>query len=87
MKFYDYAKKIMEEKLNSRDNLTKVIEDIRQNGGTIAFYPCNKTTRIILERIKKTSPELLSLILGCFDKAENATTAEGIATYDVKQLA
>ena len=88
MSFYDYAKDIISERIKSRDTLEKVVEKIRvaSASGQIAFYPCSKYTRIILNNIKIHAPEILPRVIGCFDKSDEANTAKGIDVYNIKRL-
>jgi len=88
MDFYDYALNIISQKLKDRNTLQKIINDIRKKStdGLIAFYPCTRLTRVILNRIKETDADLLSKILGCFDRSKEANTVKGIPVYEIKEL-
>ena len=88
MTFYDYAIDIISERLKSRDTLKKVVENIKDASanGRIAFYPCSKYTRIILNDIKMQAPEILPRVIGCFDKSDEANTAKGIDVCNIKRL-
>jgi len=88
MTFYDYAKDIISERLKSRDTLKKVVENIKDvsANGQLAFYPCSKYTRIILNNIKIHAPEILPRVIGCFDNSDEANTAKGIDVYNIKRL-
>lgn len=88
MTFYDYARGIISERLKSRDTLKKVIEKIKgaSANGQIAFYPCGKFTRAILDEIKRQEPELLPRIIGGFDKSHEADLGEDVSIYDIKRL-
>ncbi|KKK48149.1 hypothetical protein LCGC14_3148050, partial [marine sediment metagenome] len=88
MSFYHYAIKIISERLKSVDSLQKVLEkiSIASAKGQIAFYPCGRYTRTILCEIKSRTPELLSKVIGCFDKSSEATMEKGISVYNIRKL-
>lgn len=88
MNFYDYAMGIISERLKSRDTLEKVIEKIREASanGQVAFYPCGRYTRSILDEIKEQAPDLLPKITGGFDKSTDADPGEDVRVYDIRSL-
>ena len=88
MNFYDYAKDIISERLEKRDTLKKVVENIKDASanGRIAFYPCTKYTRIILNNVIIHAPEILPRVIGCFDKSDEANMGKGIDVYSIERL-
>lgn len=85
--YYDYAIDIIAEKIDNRDTIQKIIEDIRAASleGGIAFYPCSKFFRRIIAEIKINAPEIMGKIAGVFDNTRNADSG-GIATYHISEL-
>lgn len=88
MSFYKYAEDIISKSLKSRNTLKKLVEKIRIASlkGQIAFYPCGRYTRIILNEIKNCTPELLPKIIGCFDKSSGAIMQKGMNIYNIRKL-
>ncbi len=88
MNFYDYARGIISERLKSRDTLGKVVEKIKGASANdqIAFYPCGKFTRAILDEIRRREPELLPRIIGGFDKSDEADLGKDVNVYDIRRL-
>lgn len=88
MTFYQLVRQTIAERLKDRDTLPKVIDRIREAAGKgkVAFYPCGRYSRIILQEIKRDYPELLDRIIGCFDKSSDANMEEGIEVFQLGEL-
>ncbi len=88
MTFYELARQTISQRLLNRDTLPKVIDKIRTAAelGKVAFYPCGRYSRIIIEEIKRTHPELLNRIVGCFDKSRDANMEKGVGVYHISDL-
>lgn len=88
MKFLDHAKHIISDYAQSRDTIPKVIQKITPfaQSGQIAFYPCGRYTNMLINELKRQSPELFPAIKGCFDKSSEAKTESGVPVYDISKL-
>lgn len=88
MNFYNHFENIIRERLNGRDTVTKIIENIERysKGGKIAFYPFGRPSRLLINEIKKRNPKLFSKIIAGFDKSAEVSSEEGVPSYNLKQL-
>ncbi len=89
MSFYDVSMEIISREIKNRDNLQKVIKKIEtasKNGKKIAFYPSGVYSRVMLKEIRQYAPELLSKVLGCFDRSSEATMEGDVNVYELAEL-
>ncbi len=88
MTFYDYAKKIILERLENRISLSEIIDKIKEDSakGLVAFYPCGTYSRSIIAELRKKEPHLLEKILGCFDKSSEARMGADINVFSIDEL-
>ena len=88
MTFCEIARNTIKDRLENRDFLPNVLQkiEIAARQGKIAFYPCGRYSRIILQEIKKENPALLKKIIGCFDKSRDASMEKGIQVFHISQL-
>ena len=68
MNFYDCAMEVIKEKLHVKDNIEKIVRDIKNANGKVAFFPCNKFFRDLLLEMEKIDVTVKDKIYGCFDK-------------------
>jgi transketolase len=88
MSFYNTFKEIISKKIRERDKISAVIQKIQalSQDSKIAFYPCGRLSRLILDEIKEKHSYLFPRIIGCFDQSPEATTTEGIKVYPLSEL-
>jgi FkbM family methyltransferase len=86
--FFEYFKKIVNEKITNRITFNKILNEIVEATeiGSIAFYPCSKFSREIVKFIKSEKPELINKIFGYFDLSDDAVSDENIPVYNLNKF-